>query len=438
MAAALGYDVARVYSDVDLSAFDRKVRRPDYEAMMDSVRRREIDGVLVWKMDRLLRQSRELEGVLDTLEDAGAFLKAVHDPVDTTNSYGRAALRMFTAMDQAASESTSLRGRRKAEELARAGRPGTGIRAFGTTALRDADGKTTRPYTLVIVPDEAEAIRDAADRLLAGASTSSIVNDWDARGIRTPTGRPWLVSSIRRMLMAPRIAGFRSHHGVVVGSGHIPAILDPETHTRLVAVLTTRRGRVIPQGRTYLLTGLVTCGRCGNRLQAHPGANAVRRYACVKPNGCGGLAIGADDAEAFVQGRVVDALSSPALQAGLAAKAGGSVEADLDALRGYQDALAEASDDYYVKRDITKPEFFATRERLGDLIGEAQRRIEATANDSILATMPGTDLAAEWGQRDLPWRRALVEAAVVGVTVHPALRRGGRFDADRIEVEYRA
>ncbi len=77
-----GWEVAHVYEDVELSAFKRGVVRPDYEHMLEAVSTGEVDGVLVWKLDRLMRRPAEFERFWTTCERRGAFLASVTEPID--------------------------------------------------------------------------------------------------------------------------------------------------------------------------------------------------------------------------------------------------------------------------------------------------------------------------------------------------------------------
>ena len=124
--------MADVYTDVDLSAYDRRVQRDGFERLLHALAAGTYAGVIVWKIDRLVRQPRDLERILDALEAGGASLASVHDPVDVSGPMGVAMLRISVVMANVESANISIRGRRKAEELARAGKPCTGgTRAFG-------------------------------------------------------------------------------------------------------------------------------------------------------------------------------------------------------------------------------------------------------------------------------------------------------------------
>lgn len=440
LAESRGWDVVATYIDNDLSAFDRKVVRPAYEDILGGLRAGAFEAVVVWKMDRLIRQSRELEPFLDLLEATGSTVVSVNDHIDTEHVSGRMALRFTVGMAQAESENTSLRSKRKALELAQRGRAPSGVRRFGTEPVRDASGAPVRPYTLRLVESEAAEIRAAAAKLLAGASLHSIELDWDQRGVRTPSGNAWHATGIRKMLSWPRIAGLRSYYGEIVATEtDIPAILDRATWDRLVAVLTPRRGPVARPGRTYLLTGLLRCGKCDGRLTGRTTTTAKRVYACVKPDGCGGLTMLADTLEAWIAAKVLETLDGPRLSELLAEKAAGStIETDVADLHADEAAMAELAEDHYVARVISRAEFFAARAALEARIAETRKRIDLASRGHVLAGLVGYKLPAVWERWDIGRRRALVEAVVERITIAPVGKKGPRvFNPGRVAVAWR-
>ena len=48
--------VAGVYVDDDRSAFSTRKPRPEYQRLLNDIREGVIDGVLIWRLDRLHRQ----------------------------------------------------------------------------------------------------------------------------------------------------------------------------------------------------------------------------------------------------------------------------------------------------------------------------------------------------------------------------------------------
>jgi len=64
LAKQRGHRISRVYKDNDISATSGKPR-PDYNAMLAAIRAGGHDGVIVWDLDRLHRQPKELEEFID-------------------------------------------------------------------------------------------------------------------------------------------------------------------------------------------------------------------------------------------------------------------------------------------------------------------------------------------------------------------------------------
>jgi site-specific DNA recombinase len=233
-----GHEVVRTYSDIDISAFTG-ADRPGYEELMAALEAGVIDGVLVWRLDRLTRNFDDLQRIWKLINGRRATLLAVRDSIDTTTASGVLILRNLVAIAEYESASISDRTRSAKAASARNGMPNPGgMRAFGYT-----------PDKLQLVPHEADAIKEAADRLLAGQSLVSIINDFNARGIRTPRGKTWLPGTLAAVLVNPRIAGLRAYKGTIVADAVWPAIVTREQHEKLVALRRDPTRRWVPRGR---------------------------------------------------------------------------------------------------------------------------------------------------------------------------------------------
>ena len=101
-----------------------------------------IDAVVVYDLDRLYRQPRELEEFFDVCEAAGVTeLASVTGDIDLASSDGRLMARMKGAVAAKESDDKSRRIKRKALELAEDGKiGGGGTRPFGF----EDDRKTIR------------------------------------------------------------------------------------------------------------------------------------------------------------------------------------------------------------------------------------------------------------------------------------------------------
>jgi site-specific DNA recombinase len=142
-----------------------------------------------------------------------------------------------------------------------------------------------------IHPAEAEAIRDAARRILEhGEPVEAIIRDWTKRRIKPVAADERHNSSLVYTLTSARIAGLREWQGQKYPTTQWPAILDRDTHERLVKVFAD------PARRARLLSGIAVCAKCGHGLHHRNYKGRSESYACIKgpAQGCSGVAIRAD------------------------------------------------------------------------------------------------------------------------------------------------
>ncbi len=308
LAQRQGWRVLDEYVDDDVSAWSGKPR-PAYRRMLTAISDCRHDAVIVWHQDRLFRHPKELEEYIEVCaQRAVPTVACVSGELDLTTSDGQLVARMLGAVARKESDDKSRRVRRKHEELAHAGKlSGGGTRPYGYLV----DGRTLHP-------DEVPYVREAARRVLAGESLRSVAADFNARGVRTVTGRTWSTRSLRAFLISARISGQREYHGTIVAKAEWPAIISPAETARLRTSLTDPARRTTRTVRRYLLAGgLLRCGLCGAVLISRPRADGARRYICPKVpgrEGCGGIAILADPLETFVRDAVLYRLDTPELR----------------------------------------------------------------------------------------------------------------------------
>ena len=272
LAKARGLDVIGSYVDNDVSAWNGK-SRPEFERLLADLEAGRVDVVVCWNPDRLYRRIRDLVHVIPIVEAAGASIASVvSGEMDLSTPGGRTNAYLAGVLANHEAEIKSARQKAKHRELAEAGRPsGGGARPFGY----DEETRTE------IVPEEAEALREVAHRILAGGSLRSAAAYLNGRGITTSTGLRWQTTSLKRLLCAPRVAGLRAH-----GSEHFPAvwpaIIERAEWERLRAILMdpARRMNRVGTGRSYLLPAVsptaVDAARSSSRGRTPPGSAATR------------------------------------------------------------------------------------------------------------------------------------------------------------------
>lgn len=282
-AARQGHEVVRLLVDNDVSATSG-VRRPAFEELLSDIS--QYEGIVVWRMDRLQRTSRDLQRVIDADVPVFTVMEGI---LDLTGTAGRLAARLAVAIAEEETRAKQQRLSRKMLERATAG-AWHGKRCFGYLA----DG--------TVVPEEADIIRKIVGLLLiSGRSTAAVVRWLNSEGVTTVQGRPWTVVTLRQMICSARLSGQREHtpvgtqkrsgFGRIVSQGQWESIIEAETTARLR--LHFSRPYVRPREVKHYLSGLVRCAICGHTLSRRAHENK-RRWQCIRVEGterCGRISI---------------------------------------------------------------------------------------------------------------------------------------------------
>ncbi|MBD8555171.1 recombinase family protein [Rhizobium sp. CFBP 8762] len=93
----------------DIAVSGRREGRPRLNALMASVRNRQVDCVLVWKFDRFARSTRHLLIALEEFDHLGVRFISVQDQIDTASPMGRAMFTIIAAMAELESSLISER-----------------------------------------------------------------------------------------------------------------------------------------------------------------------------------------------------------------------------------------------------------------------------------------------------------------------------------------
>jgi site-specific DNA recombinase len=426
IAARQGWDVAEEYVDNDLSAFSRSTIRPAFERMLLDLRERRIDGLVFWHLDRFTRQPIELEQLIHLNADLGGISCAHHEGLlDLGSSSTQLVARISTAVASEASAATSRRTTRMHAALAKKGKPVGGARPFGWQ--RDK-----------VTPEsaEAEALRQAARDVVAGIGMHTIAQRWNDAGLPTPHGNRWTNTTVRRTLLNPRLAGWRTHRGEIVTRGTWEPLLSDDEHEALRATIRERgkaRGR--DTVRRYLLTGVVRCWSCralmhGNVWSRNP---ATYYYRCPQPSGggCGKTNVVGNRVDEQVVAAMLRVMSSERVEheaqpwpgeEGLA-----DVEARLDDLwTAYRAGKVKGSRAFDMIEDLDRE-----ADRLREDRAEHLRRNMKEAGPSDV------DLVAAWPDLPIEQRRYLVTTHIDAVWILPSEGRGSRWNPDRVRVDWR-
>ena len=429
-----GWDVGQVYVDNDVSAFNTKVFRHEFERMLEDLRTGAVDGCIVYDLDRFARQPADLERAIKIFDNReGMAFATVQGDIDLSSPDGRTMARVMVAFANKSSMDTSRRLKRKHLEVAQSGALLGSHRPFGY----EEDRVTLRP-------GEVELIREAATDIISGVALHAIARRWNAQGVKTSYGNIWRQAPLRAMMLSPRLAGFRVHHGEKArdadGSpvmAQRPAILDLETWEAVGATLLdpARTGNHVHRGgRKRLLAGIVRCGLCGTPMTSDKDhRRLVHTYVCKSATtngGCGKVAVSGEPVDLLVTELVVTYLSSRELNAEVEPWSGDGEL--LEATRRISELMAA-----FTNGDLSKEVVFPSVQKLEDRASQLRSERSAFLRERSLVASRPTNLDELWPGLDIDQRRAIIESVLGSVIVNPAPVKGGRFSPDRVEVVWR-
>ena len=103
-----GYEIYKVYEDAGISAKTGNTR-PAFEELLQDIREKKCNTIVVLKLDRLTRSVFDWEKIIRFLEENDAYLDCANDDINTTNANGKMISRILTSVSQNEIERTSER-----------------------------------------------------------------------------------------------------------------------------------------------------------------------------------------------------------------------------------------------------------------------------------------------------------------------------------------
>jgi site-specific DNA recombinase len=440
-AAERGWTVAYRLSDNDIGVTRKDPTRPGkyrpgYEEAMRLVDARMVDAVLCFKWDRFIREPLDLEYLIPRFDRAGVRFAEVDGSIDLGTDSGRLHARIMIAVAKAEQERKAERQKLAFEQSAINGKRFTGCpRPFGY--LEDH-------VTAHLV--EGPAVAGACAAVLGGGSVSGVRREWTRLGL-TPPQRDrrgtttWNRTSIRMILLNPRIAGLSVYRGEIVGQGDWEPLVPEETWRAVRGILDDPT-RKPPRGVRTLLGGLALCP-CGNVVTGMPSHTGHHIYRCTpatrnRSYAGAHVARQAEPVETFIEKLVVARLSRPdAADLVTVEDSGVDVAALREEAAAIRATLEEMAGDRALGK-ITRAQMLKATEAGTARLEAIGAELDTAARENVLAPLVAAEnAAAMWSGLDISRRRAVIKTLMT-VTVHSPGRGARRpFDPATVTVTWR-
>jgi len=436
------------------SASKANVERKKFKDMLGRLEAGEFSGLIVWKLDRLTRQPRELPTILDALDKNDTQFISVTDNVDTSTFLGKSIVNFM--ISQAAQESlnTSIRVSAAELEAAEAGEmKAGGRRCYGYSGIGKGEGKGE------IFPKEAHYLRLAAqDIVIAKVSLREATRRINLRGSRTTMKNEWSPRSLVKCLKSPRLRAKRIYQPdknvpALYFDGNWEPIFTEQDHLVLIDRI-NRAGKTYREhprrvGNHHLLTGLAICGICGhkmayNRSRSKTGDVVRPRYQCKRApgsTGCGKVSVDEASLDRYVIGCVREFGGYFVMQAEERRRElVDQISADQAELEDIQRRYDQLQHDYYFdsKRPMSEKVYSALTSKMlarMDELKEALSRPQAEL-DRLPQSKPSWIRGSQSKMPEGIEGREYLRRFLKAVEVLPARKRGVRFEGGRVKLHW--
>jgi site-specific DNA recombinase len=268
---ATEYHAAVVDEYIERAESAKTNDRPALTAMLRRIKeQRDVDYVIVWKVDRFARNRRDDANMLFEIEMAGARLISATENIDQTPA-GRLMHGMLASFAEYYSRNLANEVIKGATEKAKRG--GTPNRApLGYLNVREQLPQGGEVRTVVIDPERGPIITWAFETYATGLySLSDIAVLLELRGLcsrgsRRQAPQPLNLCRVHELLSNPYYARIVTYRGKQYPGRHKP-LVSRELFDQVQAVLAAhRQSGERDRKHQHYLKGTIRCGTCGCRL----------------------------------------------------------------------------------------------------------------------------------------------------------------------------
>lgn len=344
---ANGFTVHKVYKDAGVSAKD--MDRPALETLKEDCRRGKIQTVVVTALDRITRSLRDMHKLVDFFAENGVRFISITQNIDSSLAFGRFMRDLLALLAQLERAIVAERVANDMHHRASLGKWNGGMVPYGYTTFqrvmkgltagkRMPDGTLKRvseaqarkkasslcpePKKLYIDREEAEVVKRIFDTFLRTRSLRKTAHTLNSLGIKTRNGRTWAVSTIHKILTSPvhtgKISYGKTKTDMETGKlrnvgreewkevkGQHQPIISESVFKEAQQILKSNSRKPTRASRSYLLSGLLRCGKCGGSMYGATFSkkSSGKRYSYYKCQDshtrgaavCKGLSVKAED-----------------------------------------------------------------------------------------------------------------------------------------------
>ena len=268
-----GYEIYKLYKDAGISAKTGNTR-PAFEELLQDIRDKKCNTIVVLKLDRLTRSVFDLEGIMNFLEENNAYLDCANEEINTTNSSGKMVARLLTTVSQNEIERTSERTKFGLAGAIKAGHiPGKCPLGY----YRDKD------KTLKIDNTTKDVVLRIFELYLEGKSYQTIANIFNKEKVLYPNEKHWIDSTINRIINNKTYIGdyerykYDNNKETEVFMDVVPPIITRAMWEEVQKQKETNQ-RAYCRNRVYIFFQKLVCPTCGKIMTCKGAGGKKSKY----------------------------------------------------------------------------------------------------------------------------------------------------------------
>jgi len=246
-----GWLITGVYIDAAKTARKNIRKREQFQRMIESVKRDEVDVLLFCRLDRWFRSVADYYKVMEILDAHHCGWVTSDEEYDTTTANGKLYINVKLSIAQNEADICGERINVVFDSKISHGTVVSGKCPFGY--------RVNSEKRLEIIPEQAAVIQDAFDHYETNVSKRGTV-----RYIREKYGVNWSEFNFGKILRQELYIGIYNRRGRY-NPNFCPAIITKEQFDH-VQDLSRRNVRITPARRVYIFTSLLVCDECSHRM----------------------------------------------------------------------------------------------------------------------------------------------------------------------------
>lgn len=235
---ARGWSIYKEYIDDGYSG--RDIKRPAYTAMMQEMESWDI--LLVMKMDRIHRNSRNFMEMMDLLRKHNKEFVSMTESLDTSTAMGRFVVDIIQRIAQLESEQIGERVFYGMQQKAQTPHERLDPNRSPYLGFGHPYGYDYRDNKLIVNETEAPIVKKIYNLYIGGWGLGKIVNYLKKNKCSTKRGGVWDKRKVSNMLKNPVYCGLIDWNGIIKQGKH-EAIIDKNTFLKAQNALGSRSGK---------------------------------------------------------------------------------------------------------------------------------------------------------------------------------------------------